>query len=62
MIQEGNILRPSVAGHWLTDGEVWSDEVWLGREADPGVWTETEQGPPEPEEEETNAEENGGTV
>ena len=47
MERDGNILRPSEEGHWLTDGAAWATEVWLAPGADPSAWSETAEAPPE---------------
>ena len=34
------ILKPTIEGNWLTDGETYSQEVWLGVEDTPDRWYE----------------------
>ena len=45
------ILEPE-NGLWLTDGETYSQKVYLGRNADASAWTETEWDGTYPDEDE----------
>ena len=48
------ILEPE-NGLWLTDGETYSQKVYLGRNADASAWTETEWDGTYPDEDEATA-------
>ena len=39
-VYEMKILKPSVDGNWLTNGETFSQQVFLAVGADPNEWWE----------------------
>lgn len=45
-----NIVRPSEGFKYVTDGTVYSDCVYLGKNANAGDWQDTNDEPPVPDE------------
>ena len=52
----GNLWVPSEGFKYLTNGETWTDSIYLGRNQDINCWRETNDEPPEPTEEPTEEE------
>ena len=49
MIIEGNKLTPDEGYKYITNGEVWSDLVYLGINDSVDNWHDTNDEPPDPE-------------
>lgn len=49
MIIDGNILTPSEDYKCISNGEVWSDLVFLGKHDSAENWYDTNDEPPAPE-------------
>lgn len=52
MIIEGNKLTPNEGYKYITDGEAWSDLVFLGKHDSVDNWHDTNDEPPIPEDDE----------
>ena len=48
MIIDGNKLTPDVGFDYITNGETWSELVYLGRTDRVDNWHDTNDEPPEP--------------
>lgn len=48
----GNHWIPSPGYEYLSNGEVWTDGIFLGRTDSIAHWHDTNDAPPEPEEDE----------
>lgn len=53
MIIDGNHISPSDGYAYITNGTVWASEAYIGRSDSVDNWHDTNDEPPEPEEEVT---------
>ena len=52
----GNYWKPSPGYSYISNGEIWTDSIYLGKTDKINNWHDTNEEPPEPEEDISDAE------